>query len=96
MVKLQNAAGNYLVAASQNKDVLKLFKLNKKLRAIKLNADDVSATITFNNGKIQKQEFYYGSSFLSQSASFITIDSHMRTAEILNSEGVSRKIFFNK
>ena len=37
---------------------------------------DMYATIKYKNGKITKQEFYYGDSFLSQSGRFINIDHH--------------------
>ncbi len=98
LVKLQNAAGNYLVAASQNRGALKLFELKTKTKTniIRLHSDDVSAIMSFKNGTIQKEEFYNGSSFLSQSARFILINSHMIRVEILNSKGVSRKIFLDK
>lgn len=92
LVKLQNASGDYLVAASQNREALKLFALNKKLRTIKLTADDISAILFFDNGKIQKQEFYYGSSFLSQSARFISVAKNVTSVEVLNRKGEKRKI----
>jgi ASPIC/UnbV protein/VCBS repeat protein len=96
LVKLQSSSGNYLIAASQNRDALKLYQLNKKPNLVKLNADDISAVISFSNGKIQKEEFYYGSSFLSQSANFLALGKNAVSAEITNSRGVKRKISFIK
>ena len=63
---------------------------------MKLNPDDLSATLTFNNGKIQKEEFYYGSSFLSQSSRFLSIGKNVTTAEILDIKGNKRKMSFGK
>ncbi len=94
LVKLQSSNGNYLVAASQNHDVLKLFELKNKMNTVRLNADDISATLNFKNGKIQKDEFYNGSSFLSQSAGFITIGKNVVSVQIINRKGNSRKISF--
>lgn len=94
LVKLTGTKGNYLVAASQNKNVLKLFELNKNIRIVKMNPDDVSAIIHFNNGKIQKEEFYYGSSFLSQSARFIPISQNVSAIDITDAAGKTRKISF--
>ena len=96
LVKLQSSLGNYLIAASQNKGALKLYERRKKPNLVKLNADDISAMMSFKNGKIQKEEFYNGSSFLSQSGKFLTIGKDVVTAEITNSKGVKRKISFIK
>jgi hypothetical protein len=92
LVKLQGANGKYLVAASQNKSFLKLFALRKNRKLIKVNADDIHAVIHFKNGAIQKQEFYYGTSFLSQSANFITVNDNIASVTITNSKGETRNV----
>ncbi|MEP6683018.1 MAG: VCBS repeat-containing protein [Parafilimonas sp.] len=93
-VKLESASGKYLAAASQNRDSIKLFELRKSFQTIKVNPDDISAIIHYKNGSIQKQEFYYGTSFLSQSARFITANSNMSNVVITNEKGESRTINF--
>jgi len=92
LVKLQSSAGNYLVAASQNKNVLKLYELKKKTGSIRVAPDDLSAVVHFKNGKTQKEEFYYGDSFLSQSARFIKLDSNMLNITITDSKGKTRSV----
>jgi len=92
LVKLEGADGKYLVAASQHKDALKLFELRKNARLIKVNADDMSAVIQYKNGSIQKQEFYYGTSFLSQSSRFITVNDNMSSITVTNSKGETRTV----
>ena len=94
LIKLAGSKGNYLVAASQHGDVLKMFELNKKAPILKLNTGDISATIKFKNGKTEKKEFYYGTSFLSQSARFVNITQAMAGITIVNSKGESRQIKF--
>ena len=96
LVKLKGSLGNYLIAASQNQGPLKLYELNKKPVLIKVNDDDMSAVLSFKNGSIQKEEFYNGSSFLSQSGKFIVISKDVIAAEISNSRGVKRNLSFNK
>jgi len=96
LVKLLSASGDYLIAASQRKEALKLFRLKKKVRTIKINPDDISAIIKYKNGGIKKEEFYYGSSFLSQSSRFIAIGRDMAEVQITNSKGIRRKISFDK
>ena len=90
LVKLTDTKNNYMVAASQYQGYLKLFALNKKMQIVKIKADDISAVITFKNGSIRKEEFYYGSSFLSQSARFISINKNVSGIKMRNSKGVIR------
>jgi hypothetical protein len=81
-----------MLAASQNRGALKIFELKGKTNNIKLLPGDESATITYNNGEKQKQEFYYGSSFLSQSGRFLTVNKRVKAVEITNSKGQTRSI----
>ncbi|HLZ89602.1 MAG TPA: FG-GAP-like repeat-containing protein, partial [Puia sp.] len=87
LVKLRGADGSYLVAASQNKDVLKLYQLHRPTRSIPPGTGDVSALLRFANGKQQKEEFYYGSSFLSQSSRFLSVDSTVVSVTITDNKG---------
>ncbi len=96
LVKLEGASGKYLAAASQNKDSVKLFELNKKVHIIKVNPDDISAVIHYKDSSIQKQEFYYGTSFLSQSARFINANENVSSIVITNSKGEKRSVDINK
>lgn len=93
MAKLKSAAGNYLLAASQNRGELKIFRLKKDARCIQLKPGDVSATIKYKNGKIRKEEIYYGASFLSQSGRFLNINKNVATVEVKDFKGQTRKIF---
>ncbi|TWI95903.1 VCBS repeat protein [Mucilaginibacter frigoritolerans] len=95
LVKLQGAKGNYLLAASQNRDALKLFELKRPVETVKLQPLDVYATIKYKNGTASKQEFYNGTSFLSQSGRFFNIDKNMTSVTITDSYGHSRKIPIN-
>ena len=92
LVKIQGANGDYLVAASQHKDQLKLFSLRKQPKVIKLLPDDRYALVKYKNGSLRKEEFYYGSSFLSQSARFLTIGKDVSTVTITNAKGIARTL----
>jgi hypothetical protein len=94
LVKLRSGDNKYLVAASQNRGRLKIFELKKKNKFISLLPDDISAVIKLKNGKIQKQEFYYGTSFLSQSARLLNVTDSMASATIYNTKGQSRTTIF--
>lgn len=92
LVKLRGSDGRYLIAASQNKGPLKLFALNKGCYFLPVNADDVTAVITYKDGRRQRRETGYGNSFLSQSGRFITVDSSISSIEITDSKGRKRSI----
>ena len=94
LVKLAGSSGNYLVAASQNKGPVKLFELKRKVRVLPINPSEVSALIKYKNGKTEKREFYYGSSFLSQSARFLTINQNISTVTILDNKRGQRIFHF--
>nr|WP_294789800.1 VCBS repeat-containing protein [uncultured Mucilaginibacter sp.] len=89
LVKLRSKSGKYLIAASQNKGPVKLFEMRKNVGAVIPGLLDVSAMVHYKNGTIAKYEFYYGSSFLSQSGRFISVDSSVSGVTIKRSDGSS-------
>lgn len=90
LVRLRGSDGGYLVASSENKGPLRLFELNRRGRFLPMNADDVSALIIYKNGRRQRREVGYGSSFLSQSGRFVLLDSTVARVEITNGVGKVR------
>jgi len=92
MVKLMGAGGKYLLAATQNRDVMKVFELKQNVHTVKLQPFDSYAIIKYKDGRMTKQEFYYGDSFLSQSGRFINIDSSIASVEVTDNLGHTRNI----
>jgi hypothetical protein len=95
LVKLRGAKGNYLLAASQNREAMKVFELKRSVKMLSLQPLDAFATIKYKNGKITRQEFYNGSSFLSQSGRFFNIESNMAAVSITDSYGRQRTVPLN-
>jgi len=94
LIKLKGKNGKYLLAAGQNRGPLKVFELKKGINNIPLRPNDISAEISFKNGKKQRQEFYYGFSFLSQSARLLSIDKNVKSVIISDAKGEMRAISF--
>jgi len=92
LVTMRGKNGDLLLAASQNKDSLKVFKLTKPIKSIQLKPTDAYALVKYKDGKIGKEEFYYGSSFLSQSSRFMKLDDEMTSVVIYDDNGKSRVI----
>ncbi|MEX6689512.1 FG-GAP-like repeat-containing protein [Danxiaibacter flavus] len=94
LIKLRGNGGNYLMAAGQNRGPLKIYELKKELNNIPLQPGDVSAEIIYQNGKKQRTEFNYGSSFLSQSARFISVDKSIKAVFVYDNQGKKRALSF--
>jgi hypothetical protein len=94
LVTLKSSKGKYLIAASQNKGPLKVFELKRKDKLILVDPFDESAIISYKNGKKQKREICYGSSFLSQSGRFLAIDPNVVSVDIKDNKGKIRHIGF--
>ena len=92
LVKLRSSSGKYLLAGTQNRGALKFFELNRSVVCIPIKSNEVSVIIKYTNGKEQKREFYYGSSFLSQSGRFLNLDSNIVSAVIYDINGGIRKV----
>ena len=90
--KLIGAGNKYFVAAAQNRGALKIYRLNNDNELIALKNIDLYAEIEYFTGQKRKEEFYYGSSFLSQSSRFIKIDSKMKSITIYDNLGGKRNI----
>ena len=94
LVKLKGGGNKYLVAASQNSDSVQVFEQRQAAASVKLLPGDRDATLTFKDGRKQREEFYYGASFLSQSARFVSVSPAVKEVEIVNSRGERRIISF--
>ncbi len=92
LIKFKNPSGKVLVAASQNKGPLKVFRLNTNTTTIELKPQEVSATIFYKNGKSRVSNIDYGSSFLSQSGRFLNIDDKVSSVEVKDFKGNVRTI----
>ena len=92
LVQLRNKEGKTLLAASQHNGPLKIFELKHNLRALQVQQSDIHALIRYTNGSLQKREFYYGYSFLSQSARFLNINEQVVSVQVTDSKGRTRNM----
>ncbi|MCW3090893.1 MAG: RNA-binding protein [Ferruginibacter sp.] len=92
LVKCRGANNDYLLAASQNNGPLKIFAMKAKQKIIPLLPNDQYCLYTLKNGKKRREELYHGSSFLSQSTSFITMNASISSIEITNKKGEKRTV----
>lgn len=94
VIKLRGAGGRALIAVGQNRDRLKFFRSKQAATLYHAEADDASAIVRYKDGTSRKVEFYYGSSFLSASSRFISIDEKTTSLEVTSYQGMKRIISF--
>jgi len=92
LVALRGDGGQYLLAAGQNRGDLKLFRRKSDTREVPLLPSEVAAMVRLRNGKTRKEEYYYGGSYLSQSARFIDWNGPVISAEIIDDLGKRRLV----
>jgi hypothetical protein len=93
LVKLTNAGGNSLLAASENRGPLKIYESRLQQKNIAVAPTDMSAVIKLKNGKSRRQELYHGSSFLSQSSRTISVGPQVESIEVTDRQNNRRKIY---
>ncbi len=82
-----------VLMATQNGGKLKTFsnKQNKG-KIMPVNNNDQYAIIVLKNGKKRKEEFNYGTSYLSQSARFIQLNPAIQSVQIVNNKQQTRTV----
>jgi hypothetical protein len=95
MAKLTTASGEVLLLVGNNSGAMKTYTVQQKAKQIAIEKDDVYSLLTRQNGSISKHEFYYGSTYLSQSSRKLSLLNDVISIEITNRKGASRKIKIN-
>jgi hypothetical protein len=92
LVMLTAPDSSMLIAASQNRGQVQMFKRKQNTAAIKLQPLDKYAIIKLRNGKQRREEFYYGNSFLSQSAREMIVPFDATSITIFSGNNKNRTI----
>ena len=96
IAEIRGADGSLLVAVTQNQDSLRLFAprtaSSTRSQTILLEPTDAWAEIATAGGKKQRQEFYYGSTYLSQSSRTLVLSEDVTSVVIYNFAGEKREV----
>jgi hypothetical protein len=92
LVKMRGMGNQSFLIASQNRGPLEAFASSNHFKIIPVEPMDAYATISYKNGKVQKQEFYYGASFLSQSGRFLQLDDSVVSVTVFDFQGRKRML----
>ena len=78
--------------ASQNRGPIRVFSNAQEEIPITILPDDRFAVVTCKDGRARREEFYFGSGFISQSSRNLTWRDNYESIEIYNVEGEKRMI----
>ncbi len=96
IAKIQGADGMPLMAVTQNQDSLRMFTSfstsAKPSQIIPLQPTDAWAEITLANGETRRREFYYGSTYLSQSSRTLVVGENVASVAIYDFAGERREV----
>ncbi len=96
LATIHTAKNENLLLVTQNQDSLlafaKTINKNKIEKWISLKADDFCADILYAGNKKKRVEFYYGSTYLSQSSRKFLLDKNALKITITNFKGIKREM----
>ncbi len=92
MVKMVSSTGKLRVVVANNSGPVKIFQRDKADDVFYALPSDRYAEIITKEGAIYKQEFYYGSSYLSSSGRFIIIHNNIASITVYDQKGKGRTI----
>ena len=89
MADLTLGADGMLLLVGNNDGAAKAFVVAQQYKTYQPAADDAYALVTLANGKTFKHEFYYGSTYLSQSSRALRYSENVVRIEVYNFKGES-------
>jgi hypothetical protein len=91
LAKIHTAKKEDVYIVSQNQDSVLVFAAQTHPNKwIKLKPGDHYADIVYKDGRKRRVEFYYGSTYLSQSSRYFAVDDYIASVIITNFKGVKR------
>ena len=97
ITQLYGKGNQPIILIGANSAKLKVYdEVASKNQLVKLLPTDTFAWITLRNGKKYKEEFYWGSTYLSQRSRTVNVPSQATKMEIISSKGLRRIIEFGK
>ncbi|RDV15075.1 RNA-binding protein [Pontibacter diazotrophicus] len=93
MAEVSTAEGSPLLLIASHNDSLKAYKpaaRQEALHAVSILPSDAYAILTLANGKKRKQEFYFGSGYLSQSSRTLWLPAGTKSVQVVDKAGKLR------
>lgn len=94
IAELSGAGDETFVLIGVNADSLRIFNSNVDRKKIALTPSDSYAIITNRDSSAYRQEFYFGSTYLSQSGRTLSVGERVKSVSIFNNNGSKRDVSF--
>ncbi|PRY16358.1 VCBS repeat protein [Pontibacter ummariensis] len=92
LAELALPTGQTMVLSSSNQGTIKAFRYGQQKRVVQLSPADAWASITLQDGREVRQEFYYGATYLSQSSRTLAVPAGARAITIYDFKGKGREV----
>lgn len=92
LAQIRTGNGKTLVLVGNNTERMDVFEIERQAETIWAEDGDAFAIVKLKGGTTYKQEFYYGSSYLSNSSRSITRSQLVESLEIFDYSGKSRTV----
>jgi hypothetical protein len=92
MARIRTVNDKSLFLVANNGDRMDVFEIGDQAETIKAQDYDAYAIVNLKHGKSYKQEFYYGSTYLSHTSRSFTITEEVESVEIYDYSGKSRTL----
>jgi hypothetical protein len=92
MAQIRTENGKTLILVANNSARMDVFEIGSPAASFKAGNKDVYAVVKLKDGKTYKQEFYYGSTYLSHSSRSLTFTKNMESVEVYDLSGKNRTI----
>jgi enediyne biosynthesis protein E4 len=92
MAKLLSANGGTLILVGNNSGPLTTYFVEIVTKNYQPSSTDAYALVTLKNGDTYKHEFYYGSTYLSQSSRSLNYPPDTKTIKVFNFKGESKDV----
>jgi hypothetical protein len=96
LARLTSKGGSDLLLIGNNSHTMTAYEIIGTRKNISIQRSDIYALIKTTSGTTYKQEFYYGSTYLSQSSRQLSIPDDVAQVEIFDSKGGARKVIINQ
>ena len=90
MATLIGAEGRELIIVGNNSDRVRVYSTKAINKYYKAKSDDAYALVKLKSGKVYKHEFYFGSTYLSQSSRSFKLGSQIVSFRVFDSMGKER------
>lgn len=92
LVRLFLPDGTALIAATQNRNDMRVFATGDAAKVVRLAPGDTKVRLQLANGKTRVQEFYYGQGFLSQQQRAVALGGAVTGGVIVDGKGQERRV----